>query len=660
MKISIFDLEVYPNLFVAVFYDPYQKSYTNFICWEDKINQLNELKIFLKDNSDTYFVGYNSLGYDMNILTEIVNKKLTTNKEIKDFNDYLISQEWPVYREEDFCNKTIDLMLVNNYGPRSAKSTSLKKLEFNMRKKNIKDLPYHFNDLIDNNKKVEEVIKYCEFDVEQTYEVLKISKDLIKLRIEFGELNNLNLLNSTEADIGKKYFYKTLSEMMGITIKEFKYLRSYYDEIHIKDVILPYIKFDLPIYNEVLDFYNNTVLTATVKSAINENKKVVNLKKVIEKTIEYKGLKTVYAAGGIHGAPQSGIYESNDEYMIVTMDFASYYPHLQFINGISPNHIPPNIYCGLLQELYNKRKSYDKKTHYILNYSMKILINLIYGLSNSEYGALYDTKATLATTVNGMLILSMIADKVYTQLDNALVLSKNTDGIEVYVKRTDYNNLIAIFDEIENLTKIPYEIDEYQKYIIRDINNYIAITPSGKVKVKGVFETYEDIISLGAYHKDTSASIIPLALQNYFVKNIPVEETILNHNNIYDFCYGAKGSSQYKWHITEYNPTKKVAVSKLFDHRFLRYYAGGTETLSQYWTKGKKEGTIQAIQANTPITLALNLPKADIHDYNKKGERIFKYNSNGELVERYPDLDRSWYIEETYKIINQIEKPELI
>ena len=196
MKISIFDLEVYPNLFVAVFYDPYQKSYTNFICWEDKINQLNELKVFLKNNSDTYFVGYNSLGYDMNILTEIVNKKLTTNKEIKDFNDYLISQEWPVYREEDFCNKTIDLMLVNNYGPRSAKSTSLKKLEFNMRKKNIKDLPYHFNDLIDNNKKVEEVIKYCEFDVEQTYEVLKISKDLIKLRIEFGELNNLNLLNS--------------------------------------------------------------------------------------------------------------------------------------------------------------------------------------------------------------------------------------------------------------------------------------------------------------------------------------------------------------------------------------------------------------------------------------------------------------------------------
>lgn len=655
MKLLITDLEVYPNLFVIVFYNPYNKEYINFICWENKINQINELKKFLKENSDTYFVGYNSLAYDMNILTEIVKKNLTTNKEIKEFNDYLINQEWAVYREEDLCNKTIDLMLVNNYGPRSAKSTSLKKLEFNMRKKNIKDLPYHYNDIIDTTKKLDEVIKYCQFDVEQTLEVFKISKDLIKLRIEFGQLNNLNLLNSTEADIGKKYFYKTLSELMGITVKEFKYLRSYYDEIHIKDIILPFIKFDLPVYNEVLEFYKNTTLKATTKSAINENKKVVNLKKVIEKTIEYKGLTTVYAAGGIHGAPEPGIYESNDEYVIVTMDFASYYPHLQFVNGISPSHIPPKIYCGLLEELYNKRKSYDKKTHFILNYSMKILINLIYGLSNSEYGALYDTKATLATTVNGMLILSMIADKVYTKLDNALVLSKNTDGIEVYVKRSDYDNLINIFNEIEELTKIPYEIDQYQKYIIKDINNYIAITTSGKIKVKGIFETYEDIIGVGAYHKDTSASVVSLALQNYYVKNIPVEETINNHNNIYDFCYGAKGSSQYKWHITEYNEDKKVALSKLFDHRFLRYYAGGNETLSQYWIKGKREGTIQAIQANTPVTLALTLPKAEIYDYDRKGVRIIKYNSDNEIVERYPNLNRQWYIDETYKVIKQIE-----
>lgn len=253
-----------------------------------------------------------------------------------------------------------------------------------------------------------------------------------------------------------------------------------------------------------------------------------------------------------------------------------------------------------------------------------------------------------------MLILSMIADRIYSQAEDNIILMKNTDGLEIYHKRSNFQAIKCIFDEISTLIKIPYEIVEYEKLIGLNVNNYISVDTKGKVKVKGIFETYEDIINIGAYHKDTSASIIPLALQNYFIKNIPIEETINNHNNIYDFCYGAKGSSQYKWHVTEYIEDKKVAVSKLFEHRFIRYYAGGNDTLSQFWIKGKKEGTIQAVQANTPITIALNLPKADIYDYDKKGNRILRYNNQNEIIERYPNLNRNWYIDECQKIINQI------
>ena len=338
--------------------------------------------------------------------------------------------------------------------------------------------------------------------------------------------------------------------------------------------------------------------------------------------------------------------------MITTADFTSYYPHLQFIHDCIAAHIPSNVYSNLVKSLFSERKKYPKDNP--LNYIYKIYINLLFGLSNSEYSALYDSRATLKTTINGMLIISMIADRIYS-IPNAKILMKNTDGLEIYHLRSDQSLVESILNDISKLVNIPIEIDYYNKMVILNVNCYIAITTSGKVKVKGVFETYEDIISLGAYHKDTSASIIPLAIQNYFIKSIPIENTINNHNNIYDFCYGAKGSSQYKWHITEYNNDKRVAVSRLFDHRFLRYYAGGNETLSQYWTKGKREGTIQATQANTPVTICLNLPKADIYDYNKKGERILRYDINNNIIERYPNLDRNWYIQECFKIINQIE-----
>ena len=47
MKLIFFDLEVYPNLFLAVFYDPTTKEYKTFVIWEFgelRISQLKELK----------------------------------------------------------------------------------------------------------------------------------------------------------------------------------------------------------------------------------------------------------------------------------------------------------------------------------------------------------------------------------------------------------------------------------------------------------------------------------------------------------------------------------------------------------------------------------------------------------------------------------------
>lgn len=288
-----------------------------------------------------------------------------------------------------------------------------------------------------------------------------------------------------------------------------------------------------------------------------------------------------------------------------------------------------------------------------MNYSTKILINLIFGLSNSEYSALYDTKFTLFTTINGILTICMLADKIYTRIPTATILSKNTDGIEILVERKDVELLNSIFEEITNICKIPYETNVYRKYVIRDINNYLAITESGDIKTKGVFETHADLIKSGAYHKDSSASIIPQALQEYFKNGTPIEDTINNHNNIYDFCYGVKGSGSYSWLLTTYNPDLKVAKSELMNHRFLRYYAGGNQTISKFWTKGKKQDGIDAIEANTPVTLALNIPKEEIFDY-KKGIKVEK------IKERYPNLNKDWYISQAYKIVNKIENQEII
>ncbi len=274
-------------------------------------------------------------------------------------------------------------------------------------------------------------------------------------------------------------------------------------------------------------------------------------------------------------------------------------------------------------------------------------------LGNSEYSFLYDTKATIGTTVNGMLTLTMMVDMLESNLSHFYPLQFNTDGLTFIIKRSELDLAISLFDKLTEIDDIPYEYVEYTKMVIKDVNNYLAIDTYNNIKTKNIFQDYDDLLKSGEYHKDFSALVIPKALKKFFIEGIPIEDTINEENNIHEFCYGNNGSKLYKWMLTEYHPDKGVATSELFDGRFIRYYAGGFQTISQLWTGGKRVGTIQAVQAQTPVTLLMNVPKIDIYDY-KKGERIIKEK------ERYPNLNRQWYIDECYKIINQIVKYETI
>lgn len=80
---------------------------------------------------------------------------------------------------------------------------------------------------------------------------------------------------------------------------------------------------------------------------------------------------------------------------------------------------------------------------------------------------------------------------------------------------------------------------------IRDVNNYGSVyTDSTKehehIKLKGDFEVDKE------YHKDPSMRIVPLAVKNYFVYGIPVEDTIKKDRDIFNFCMQLKTNSKSK------------------------------------------------------------------------------------------------------------------
>jgi len=158
----------------------------------------------------------------------------------------------------------------------------------------------------------------------------------------------------------------------------------------------------------------------------------------------------------------------------------------------------------------------------------------------------------------------------------------------------------------------------------------MAIDVKGKVKYKGAFEVDKVVGSEPAYHKDNSFRIIPLAISEYFVKRIPVEETVKNHTNIYDFCGRQKFTKDSYGQIHYLDVDKQISEKQ---QKNVRYYISNKgATFYKYYNKGTNE----VINKGYKVTIFNNYDEKDNYDIN--------YN---------------FYIRECYKILDTIEDKQL-
>src|ERR1019366_2758154 len=223
------------------------------------------------------------------------------------------------------------------------------------------------------------------------------------------------------------------------------------------------------------------------------------------------------------------------------------------------------------------------------------------------------------------------------------------------VSRNKQELYFSICSQWEIESKLNLEYVDYQKMVIRDVNNYQAIDVKGKVKHKGCFEL-NDIgdPQFVNWNKDLSFRIVPVALDAYFVKGISIKETIMNHDDIFDFCGRAKFKSDSRG-----------------EYRFLSKGTAGEENLD-------KNGEI--IQFNNDITLVSEIQQKTTRYYiSKRGGLFYKvFHKKGteniiqkgylckmanvidinKPIEEY-GINYQFYIDECEKIIAQVEPRQL-
>ena len=371
MKNYVFDLETYQNLFCGVFNNNGEEYIFEI---SGRKNDYEDLIKFYNKENIKYAIGFNNIKFDAQVMHYLIINyndfiKIQGSelcKKIYSFVQSLIEKtnmgEFPPYAEWHFTVKQIDLFLINHYDNKN-KMTSLKWIEFSINHDRVQDLPYKFDRPLKLSY-FDEVIDYCKNDVRATRKFAEECKDLIKLRISQNkQFPGLNLLNKPDSSVGEQMFLHFMSESMGVDKKELKQRRTYRSTINVKDILLPYINFKTKEFNEVLNFYKNSIY-----GIINQEGKTIKL----EKTIKYKGVEYDFGEGGIHASWENKIFESDDNYVIKDIDVTSFYPNLAIVNDFRPEHLG-GAFSKVYKNIYEQRKKYPKGS--AENQSYKIILN---------------------------------------------------------------------------------------------------------------------------------------------------------------------------------------------------------------------------------------------------------------------------------------------
>lgn len=590
----VYDCESFSNFWSMVLLKINDGSYQEFRLHlddpkdvqRDNFNRLKKTFDEFVDNTDVIMCSFNGISYDYPLIHFLLNKNIESPEEwilaAKEKNDQLINTPFQdrfsnIIWEKDRLIKQCDTRLIHHMD-NMAKMTSLKALEFEMRLESIDETPVDFN-LPCPIKKADEVMHYNLIDVYATAEFAKQSVSELKFRQSLKHQHpDYDWMNFSDSKIGStimqiqyqekngwKAIYETdsrgklIRDEDGRTIKK----QSPRDKIDLGELIFDYVKFDKPEFNAILDWFKNKTITETKGSLTQLKPKEIpdSLIKYMEhkdgKILTKKqdgvigvpnlhclvdGVKYVFGTGGLHASVHKEKFESADDIMIVDIDVQSYYPNLSIKNRVYPEHLG-EPFCDDYEEVFNERLKHKKGS--VLNLGYKLGLNSVYGNSNNKYSIFFDPIFTMTITINGQLLLCMLAEKL-EKIDGYKLIQANTDGITILAKRTAKDEINKICKAWCKLTKLKLEFNKYSKMLIHNVNNYIAVEEeSGDVKRKGMLcarirrDCDEGKRELG-WHQDPSNLISKKAAEKYMLEGIPIEQTLTQHEDLMDFTKRAK------------------------------------------------------------------------------------------------------------------------
>lgn len=580
---KVYDIETMKECFIVVVYDG--EDYITFEVSKYR-NHLDRFVQYVDKHKDDYWVGYNNLRFDAQVIewvlrnadgwhelsvTDIIGRIYQKATDTIHDGNYDV---FPEYREDQLTCKQLDLFKIHHFDNKNRR-VSLKRLEFEMDLPNIEEMPISHDAENMTREDIDTIIRYCINDVYATYQFYLITignthhplykgDDRIQLRRDIEQEFGIPCLNYSDSKIGDEIIKKYYCEQKGIKPLDLPKKGYFRKNVHVANCIAKYVKFQTPQMRTFLERISKYKIGATDD---------------FKESIVFYGNTYSFMKGGLHTENRPEMFEADDTHLIIDWDVSSYYPAIIINNGKYPAHLGKEFLAGY-KAMFEKRLELkpqakkDSRIKGIVN-ALKLAVNSVYGKSSDVTSWMYDRQLTMFTTITGELSLMMLIEAY--ELANIRVISANTDGVTLRIRKDALADMERINNWWTNLTGYELERTDYQRIIFSTVNDYIAIKTDGEVKQKGDFLTEFEL------HKNKSARIVPLALYAYYVNDAPIADTIRSHANIFDFCIRQKASSDF-----HYEGHDRTTGAVNIYNKLIRYYVSKT---GEKILKVKNEGS---------------------------------------------------------------------
>lgn len=520
MNIRFFDFEVFPDWWCCVFGDLPKSAIksddvtenikNNFVCVSsDDVNAREKLISLLKE--DGYAVaGYNIKRYDLIIANAIYQG--FTPEQVKIINDIIINPSLAYASKEhlrlqSFAKRRLPNVTFIDLMDDATGSLKEKEAILGL---NIMESAVDFNKSKLTVNEKQDVLYYCKQDVYAAMQwYLQVVLPYTTSKLNVGKVFN----------IPEEVCYRTTNAgLVAIALKAKR--RSFEDAEK--------IQIDLPV--RIKEYCYENVPHNILEKLLNNNESFSA--RLFDNDVSYGN-------GGIHSTYCEDLYvESDDEWVLMNVDAASYYPSILIqLECLSRTITNPDDFKNIFNERI-RIKHLPNKTVWEddLQRAYKLILNTTFGASGNKWLDLYDPYMCTRTCRVGQIFLTALACKLVKYVPDLKIIQTNTDGILAYFRRRDIDKVHKFEEEWTKISGINMEEDIIDKIWQRNVNNYLLIKDDGKVKRKGGW--LNDNLYRPGYVmlSPLSAFVCTKAATNYLIKREPIIQSIVNNKNIADFA----------------------------------------------------------------------------------------------------------------------------